>query len=184
MTQRRPSTRTQDNTLRPLRLDCVVLAALLACGPPLQAQTAAEPAARPRSANAPAGHSPALKSRAPVTVNFVNADVEAVTRAMAAMIERQIAIDPRVKGTLTLYSDQPLSVREAYLNYLAALRGLGFTMVENNGLAEGRTRGRGQAADPAPCRWAASTCVATRSSRRSSRSATKARTTWWRCCAR
>jgi general secretion pathway protein D len=134
MTQRRPSTRTQDNTLRPLRLDCVVLAALLACGPPLQAQTAAEPAARPRSANAPAGHSPALKSRAPVTVNFVNADVEAVTRAMAAMIERQIAIDPRVKGTLTLYSDQPLSVREAYLNYLAALRGLGFTMVENNGL--------------------------------------------------
>ena len=85
-------------------------------------------------ANAPAGHSPALKSRAPVTVNFVNADVEAVTRAMATMIERQIALDPRVKGTMTLYSDQPLTVREAYLNYLSALRGLGFTMVENGGL--------------------------------------------------
>jgi general secretion pathway protein D len=117
-----------------LRLGGLALATLLVCGQPLQAQTAAESAARARAANAPAGHSPALKSRAPVTVNFVNADVEAVTRAMATMIERQIALDPRVKGTMTLYSDQPLTVREAYLNYLSALRGLGFTMVENGGL--------------------------------------------------
>jgi len=119
---------------RRVRPGAVALAALLAGMPVLQAQTAADAPARPRSANAPPGHSPALKSRAPVTVNFVNADVEAVTRAMGAMIERQIAIDPRVKGTMTLYSDQPLSVREAYLNYLSALRGLGFTMVENGGL--------------------------------------------------
>jgi general secretion pathway protein D len=118
---------------RLLRPDCLVLAALLACFPPLLAQGADTPA-RTRAANTPAGHSPALKSRAPVTVNFVNADVEAVTRAMATMIDRQIALDPRVKGTMTLYSDQPLSVREAYLNYLSALRGLGFTMVENGGL--------------------------------------------------
>ena len=122
-----PRTRTR-------RRAVLALAALLACTSALQAQTAAEPAARTRSASDPAGHSPALKSRAPVTVNFVNADVEAVTRAMATMIERQIAIDPRVKGTMTLYSDQPLTVREAYLNYLSALRGLGFTMVENGGL--------------------------------------------------
>jgi general secretion pathway protein D len=124
---------TQGPVARPLRLDCLALAALLACCPPLLAQSADTPA-RTRAANAPAGHSPALKSRAPVTVNFVNADVEAVTRAMATMIERQIAMDPRVKGTMTLYSDQPLTVREAYLNYLSALRGLGFTMVENGGL--------------------------------------------------
>jgi general secretion pathway protein D len=112
----------------------LALAAVLACAAPLQAQNTADAPARPRAANAPAGHSPALKSRAPVTVNFVNADVEAVTRAMATMIERQIALDPRVRGTMTLYSDQPLTVREAYLNYLSALRGLGFTMVENAGL--------------------------------------------------
>jgi general secretion pathway protein D len=134
MTQGRPTMPTQDAAAQPRRLDCLVLAGMLACGQPLQAQTGVEPPARVRTANAPAGHSPALKSRAPVTVNFVNADVEAVTRAMATMIERQIAIDPRVKGTITLYSDQPLSVREAYLNYLSALRGLGFTMVENGGL--------------------------------------------------
>jgi len=76
----------------------------------------------------------ALKSNARVTLNFVNADIEAVSRAMAAMTERQIIVDPRVKGAITVYSEQPLTVREAYLNYLAALRGLGFTVVENAGL--------------------------------------------------
>jgi general secretion pathway protein D len=69
-----------------------------------------------------------------VTLNFVNADIEAVTRAIGVMLDRQIIIDPRVKGQVTLYSEQPLSVNEAYLSYLAALRGLGFTMVENTGM--------------------------------------------------
>jgi general secretion pathway protein D len=80
-------------------------------------------------------HSAALKSsKAQVTLNFINAEVEAVSRAMGAMINRQIVVDPRVKGTMTLYSEQPLSVREAYLNYLAGLRGLGFAVVESAGL--------------------------------------------------
>ena len=118
-----------------------------------------------------------------MTVNFVNADVEAVTRAMATMIERQIALDPRVKGTMTLYSDQPLTVREAYLNYLSALRGLGFTMVENGGLLKVVPEAEAKL-QTGRCRWASSASAATRSSRRSSSSTTRARTTWWRCCAR
>ena len=77
---------------------------------------------------------PAARSRAPVTVNFVNADIEAVTRAVAAMIERAIVVDPRVKGTITLYSEQPQSVREAYVAYQSALRGLGFAIIESGGL--------------------------------------------------
>ena len=93
------------------------------------------PAAQPRrAASPPAGQGSALRASAPVTVNFVNADIEAVTRAMAVMIERQIIVDPRVKGTITVYSEQPIPVREAYLNYLAALRGLGFTLVDAAGL--------------------------------------------------
>ena len=80
------------------------------------------------------GENSAARSRAPVTVNFVNADIEAVTRAFAAMIGRQIAVDPRVKGTITVYSEQPISVREAYLTYLSSMRGLGFAMVDNGGL--------------------------------------------------
>ncbi len=74
------------------------------------------------------------KSRAPVTVNFVNADIEAVTRAFAAMIDRAIIVDPRVKGAITVYSEQPQSVREAWQSYQSALRGLGFAVVESGGL--------------------------------------------------
>jgi len=45
-----------------------------------------------------------------------------------------MVVDPRVKGAITVYSETPLTVNEAYLNYLSALRGLGFTVVENAGL--------------------------------------------------
>ncbi|MFY9513309.1 MAG: secretin N-terminal domain-containing protein, partial [Rubrivivax sp.] len=93
---------------------CIALSAALAM-PPLYAQ--------PRGG-----------SRAPVTVNFVNADIEAVTRAFAAMINRQIAVDPRVKGQMTVYSEQPQSIPEAYQGYLTALRGLGYAVVESGGL--------------------------------------------------
>jgi general secretion pathway protein D len=74
------------------------------------------------------------RSTAPVTVNFVNADIDAVSRAMAAMIGRQILVDPRVKGTITLYSEEPQSVAEAYQSFQTALRGLGFAIVESGGL--------------------------------------------------
>ncbi len=69
-----------------------------------------------------------------VTLNFVNADIDGVARAMSAILKQQFVVDPRVKGTMTLYSEAPLSPREAYLNFLAALRGLGFTVVEVGGL--------------------------------------------------
>ncbi|MFT3666613.1 type II secretion system secretin GspD [Piscinibacter sp.] len=70
----------------------------------------------------------------PVTLNFVNADIDAVSRAMGAILRQQFVVDPRVKGQITLFSEQPITPREAYLNYLAALRGLGFTVVEAGGL--------------------------------------------------
>jgi len=92
----------------------------------------------------PAGHALAqtanLRARGvaargePVTLNFVNADIEGVARAMSAILKQQFVVDPRVKGTMTLYSEEPLAPRDAYLNFLAALRGLGFTVVEVGGL--------------------------------------------------
>ena len=69
-----------------------------------------------------------------VTLNFVNAEIEGVARAMAAILDRQMLVDPRVKGTITLYSDQPMSTRAAYQNFLAALRGQGFSVVDVAGL--------------------------------------------------
>ena len=97
------------------RVVAAALSALLAL-PPVSAQTLSP------------------KSRAPVTVNFVNADIEAVTRAFAAMIDRAIVVDPRVKGSITVYSEQPQSVREAWQSFQSALRGLGFAVVESGGL--------------------------------------------------
>lgn len=77
---------------------------------------------------------PVKKGGATVTLNFVNAEIEGVARAMAVIVDKQIIVDPRVKGAITLYSDQPLTPREAYLNFLAALRGQGFSMVEVGGM--------------------------------------------------
>ncbi|MDI1258018.1 type II secretion system secretin GspD [Aquabacterium sp.] len=93
------------------------------------------PACLMPSAMAGAAHAAPVKKGGPtVTLNFVNAEIEGVARAMAAIVDQQILVDPRVKGTITLYSEQPLTPREAYLNFLAALRGQGFAMVEVAGL--------------------------------------------------
>ncbi|WP_431263847.1 type II secretion system secretin GspD [Roseateles chitinivorans] len=77
---------------------------------------------------------PAVRASTPVTLNFVNTDIEAVSRAMSAAIGKPILVDPRVKGTMTLTAEQPVPVQEAYLSYLASLRGMGFAMVEAGGL--------------------------------------------------
>lgn len=124
----RPTVKTaRRRSGRARTLTCQALAASLLLGAlPAQAQSAAAQRATASRDSA--------RARTPVTLNFVNADIEAVSRAIGAMLDRPIIVDPRVKGTITVYSEQPITVREAYLNYLAALRGLGFTIVENAGL--------------------------------------------------
>ena len=91
-------------------------------------------AAQAQSGGKPAAHTGSKFRGEPVTLNFVNADIEGVSRAMGAILKQQFIVDPRVKGNITVYSEQPLSPNEAYLNYLAALRGLGFTVIEAGGL--------------------------------------------------
>ena len=70
----------------------------------------------------------------PVTLNFPSADVEAVSRVMAEILGRPVVIDPRVKGKLTLFTEQPVSPAQAYAIFASALRGLGYAVVESNGL--------------------------------------------------
>jgi general secretion pathway protein D len=95
------------------------LAAALALSLGLAAQAA------PRAVATAELPMPATKARAPVTLNFVNAEVEMVSRAIAAMLDRQIVVDPRVKGTLTITSEKALPPQEAWRSYLAALREIG-----------------------------------------------------------
>jgi general secretion pathway protein D len=73
-------------------------------------------------------------SREPVTLNFVNADIEAVARTMAAISGRNIVVDPRVKGTITLSTEKPVTPTAAFNQFLATLRLSGFTVVESGGL--------------------------------------------------
>ena len=82
----------------------------------LSAALAAPPAVLAQSANARFG------GGEPVTLNFVDAQIDGVARAMAAILNRQFVVDPRVKGTITLYSETPLSPREAYLTFIGVVR--------------------------------------------------------------
>jgi len=70
----------------------------------------------------------------PVTLNFVNAEIEAVARTMAAITGRNIVVDPRVKGTMTLSTERPVLPGVAFNQFVATLRLSGFTVVESAGL--------------------------------------------------
>jgi general secretion pathway protein D len=76
----------------------------------------------------------AQRATEPITLNFVNAEIEAVARTMAAITGRSIVVDPRVKGTISLATDRPVRPAEAYNQFLATLRLSGFTVVESGGL--------------------------------------------------
>jgi general secretion pathway protein D len=78
---------------------------------------------------------PAKKaSSAPITLNFVNAEIESVARTLATLSNRNLVVDPRVKGTISLTTEMPVSPNEAWSQFLAALRLQGFAMVETKGL--------------------------------------------------
>ncbi|APE51139.1 type II secretion system protein GspD [Delftia sp. HK171] len=105
-------------------LHTLAVSAMLACtAGTTQAQT-----------NAPAGATPSLRPGEPVTLNFSGADIEAVSRAIGAITNRNVVVDPRVKGQITLLTDRPVPPATAYQQFLAALRLQGFTIVESAGL--------------------------------------------------
>ena len=66
-----------------------------------------------------------------VVLNFVNADLDAVVRAVGQFTGRTFVVDPRVKGTLTLVTERPVTRQQAFEDLLAALRLQGFTLVES-----------------------------------------------------
>ena len=70
----------------------------------------------------------------PITLNFANAEIEAVARTMATITGRNVVVDPRVKGVMTLTTEKPVTPAVAYNQFLATLRMQGFTVVEASGL--------------------------------------------------
>ncbi|WP_236219065.1 type II secretion system secretin GspD [Pseudomonas rhodesiae] len=105
-----------------------------------------EPAARPPVKHAVTssarGQAPAtVKVRnplgdQPVQLNFVDADIQAVVRALSRATGQQFLVDPRVKGNLTLVSEGQVPAHQAYDMLLAALRMQGFSVVDVGGVAQ------------------------------------------------
>jgi general secretion pathway protein D len=68
-----------------------------------------------------------------VVLNFQGADLQAVVKAMSQMTGRNMLIDPRVRGQVTIVSARPMSVAAGYQVFLSALKAQGFTAVEGPG---------------------------------------------------
>ncbi len=95
-----------------------VIVALAVPAAPLSAQTGTKPTA-------------AKPAEDTVMLNFVGADLEAVVRAIGQFTGRTFVIDPRVKGTVNLVTERPVTKQQAYEQLLSALRLQGFTIVES-----------------------------------------------------
>jgi general secretion pathway protein D len=76
----------------------------------------------------------AKPSREPVTLNFSNADIDAVAKTLATLSGHNVVVDPRVKGTITLTSTVPVAPAQALRLFAAQLRTQGYSLVESAGL--------------------------------------------------
>ena len=71
-----------------------------------------------------------------VTLNFVNADIDAVVKAVGEITGRNFVVDPRVKGTVNIVSARPVAKSLVYPTLLSALRMQGFAAVEADGVVK------------------------------------------------
>ncbi|ADE10739.1 type II secretion system secretin GspD [Sideroxydans lithotrophicus] len=71
-----------------------------------------------------------------VTLNFVNADIQEVIRAISQISKKNFLVDPRVKGTINIVSATPVSPALGYDILLSALRLQGYAAVESNGVTQ------------------------------------------------
>ena len=63
------------------------------------------------------------------TLNFVGADIESVVRAIGHYTGNTFVIDPRVKGTINLVSEKPVSKTQAFEMLTSVLRLQGYAVV-------------------------------------------------------
>jgi general secretion pathway protein D len=71
-----------------------------------------------------------------VSLNFVNADIEEVIKAVSQITGRNFVVDPRVKGTINIISSTPVAAPLAYDILLSTLRMQGFAAVEAGGVTK------------------------------------------------
>lgn len=103
---------------------------------PRQVQRAPAQRGKPHSSGASQALAQSPLGDQPVSLNFVDADIQAVVRALSQSTGREFLLDPRVKGTLTLVSNGEVPARTAYDMLLAALRMQGFSVVQVGGVSQ------------------------------------------------
>lgn len=81
-----------------------------------------------------AGFVAAQAAHAQVTLNFVNADIDQVAKAIGAATGKTIIVDPRVKGQLNLVSENAVPEDQALKTLQSALRMQGFALVQDHGV--------------------------------------------------
>ena len=69
-------------------------------------------------------------------INMRDADIRAFAADMAKISNKTIVLDPRVKGNVTVVSNQDLDAGEAYAVFLSVLRVHGYAAIENNGVVK------------------------------------------------
>lgn len=72
-------------------------------------------------------------SQTPVTLNFVDADIDVVAKAVGELTGKTFVLDPRVKGKINIQSAKGVAPGLAYPTFLSALRMAGFAAVEGPG---------------------------------------------------
>jgi general secretion pathway protein D len=68
-----------------------------------------------------------------VSLNFVDADIESVIKAIGQITNKNFLIDPRVKGTISINTAKPVPRAMTYSILISALRVQGFATIDENG---------------------------------------------------
>ncbi|KAA3634531.1 MAG: type II secretion system protein GspD [Proteobacteria bacterium] len=71
-----------------------------------------------------------------ITLNFQEADINALISTVSQITGRNFIVDPRVKGRVTLISGTPLDTRQVYDVFLSVLEVHGFAAVDAGGLTK------------------------------------------------
>lgn len=69
-----------------------------------------------------------------VVLNFKDAEIDSVAAAFAHLLGRNLVVDPRVRGKMTLETARPVGRLQAFELFRVSLRGLGFAFVDVGGI--------------------------------------------------
>lgn len=70
------------------------------------------------------------------TLNFVGAEIESVVKAIGHYTGTTFIVDPRVKGTITLVSEKPVTKAQAFQLLTSTLRLQGYAVVASDGFTK------------------------------------------------